>query len=385
SDRLNLVSFGNYDECVDVVDIHTDMAQSFSGKYCLVPLTWINDTFIFPNELFDDVRVPGSPRTLNLLRGFCIPSTCGAQDLVAGLQEYFDQDVVVTLSNQDCHTKNEKIYTLLDYVTIAVFSAFGIVVALSTAYDIMNKGARRELLLSFSLRRHGPKLLSADSSSDSMSALHGVRTLSSCWIVLGHHYFLVRDVSVPAINTVFINRVSVLNIQMIGTNGGLIEGGNEPPGSLKASKKDLVNVSQRDIAILNFIRNSTLFKRAFNCISYHVFAGRSWENMPLVNFAMAVDTFLLLSGLLVSYVFMKDMRRPDARFNIPLHYLHRYIRLTPVLAALMLIQLSLMDHLGSGPIWGTNVYQTELCRRNWWAALLYIQNYYSSDQTVSRK
>ncbi|XP_069694766.1 nose resistant to fluoxetine protein 6-like [Periplaneta americana] len=193
-------------------------------------------------------------------------------------------------------------------------------VALSTAYDVMNKGERRELLLSFSLRRHGSKLLSADTSSDSLPALHGVRSLSMCWIVLGHHYFLIKDVSAPAINIVFINRWV-----------------------------------------------------------------RSWENMPLVNFVMAVDTFLLLSGLLVAYVFLKQMRRPDAHFNIPLHYLHRYIRLTPVLAALMLIQLSLMDHLGSGPIWGTNVYQTELCRRNWWAALLYIQNYYSGDQTMKEK
>ncbi|XP_069696166.1 nose resistant to fluoxetine protein 6-like isoform X2 [Periplaneta americana] len=309
----NLVFFGNYDECVDVVDIHTDMAPPFSGKYCLVTLTWINDTFIFPNEQFDDIRLLGSPRTLSLRWGFCIPSTCGAQDLVAGLQEYFGQDVVVTLTDQDCHTKDEKIYTSLDCVAIAVFSAFGIVVVLSTAYDIMNKGDRRELLMSFSLRRHGSKLLSADTSRDSMPVLHGVRFLSMFWIVLGHRY--VISTTGPAINTVFTN---------------------------------------------SWVR--------------------SWENMPLVNFVMAVDTFLLLSGLLVAYVFLKQMRRPDARFNIPLHYLHRYIRLTPVMAALVLIQLSLMEHLGSGPMWSTNEFLTELCRKNWWATLLYIQNYYCGDQ-----
>ncbi|XP_069696161.1 nose resistant to fluoxetine protein 6-like isoform X1 [Periplaneta americana] len=308
----NLVSFGNYDECVDVVDIHTDTAQ-FSGKYCLVTLTWINDTFIFPNEMFNDVRVPGSPRTLSLRWGFCIPSTCGVQDLVPGLQEHFDQDVVVTLKVMDCHTKDEKIYTSLDCVAITVLSAFGIVVVLSTGYDIMNKGARRELLLSFSLRRHGAKLLSADTSSDSLPALHGVRSLSMFWIVLGHQYQI--NTGGPVINKVFIT-------------------------------------------------------------SYL----RSWERMPLVNFLMAVDTFLLLSGLLVAYVFLKQMRKPDARFNIPLHYLHRYIRLTPVLAVLLLIQLSLMDHLGSGPLWSGNEFITDTCRENWWAMLLYIQNYYYGEQ-----
>ncbi|XP_069694765.1 nose resistant to fluoxetine protein 6-like [Periplaneta americana] len=337
----NLVSFGNYDECVDVVDIHTDMAPPFSGKYCLLTLTWINDTFIFPNEIFNDVRVPGSPRTLSLRWGFCIPSTCGVQDLVPGLQEHFDRDVVVTLKDKDCHTKDEKIYTTLDCVAIAVFSAFGIVVVLSTVYDIMNKGARRELLLSFSLRLHGTKLLSADTSSDSLPVLHGVRSLSMFWIVLGHRYLI--NTGGPVINKVFI------------TSGWLLK-----VAKCKNSSAERQTVSGGSDVRLQY--------------------SRSWERMPLVNFRIAVDTFLLLSGLLVAYVFLKQMRRPDARFNIPLHYLHRYIRLTPVIAVLLLIQLSLMDHLGSGPLWSGNEFITDTCRENWWAMLLYIQNYYYGEQ-----
>lgn len=42
---------------------------------------------------------------------------------------------------------------------------------------------------------------------------------------------------------------------------------------------------------------------------------------------MAVDTFLLLSGLLVSYVWLKQMDgRKEKCFNVPLYYLHRYVR-----------------------------------------------------------
>jgi peptidoglycan/LPS O-acetylase OafA/YrhL len=49
--------------------------------------------------------------------------------------------------------------------------------------------------------------------------------------------------------------------------------------------------------------------------------------MIIVNSVLAVDTFLLLSGLLVAYVWLKDMeRRQEKCFNIPLYYVHRYIR-----------------------------------------------------------
>jgi peptidoglycan/LPS O-acetylase OafA/YrhL len=47
----------------------------------------------------------------------------------------------------------------------------------------------------------------------------------------------------------------------------------------------------------------------------------------IVNSVLAVDTFLLLSGLLVAYgqLGLVD-RRQKKFFNVPLYYLHRYIR-----------------------------------------------------------
>jgi len=49
--------------------------------------------------------------------------------------------------------------------------------------------------------------------------------------------------------------------------------------------------------------------------------------MVVVNGVLAVDTFLLLSGLLVAYVWFKRINeRQDRCFNVPLYYLHRYIR-----------------------------------------------------------
>lgn len=41
----NLFSIGNFDECIGVTDVQTDLGP-FSGKHCLAKLTWENDTFM---------------------------------------------------------------------------------------------------------------------------------------------------------------------------------------------------------------------------------------------------------------------------------------------------------------------------------------------------
>jgi hypothetical protein len=44
-----------------------------------------------------------------------------------------------------------------------------------------------------------------------------------------------------------------------------------------------------------------------------------------------------------------------------------------VVAALILINLGLILHFGSGPFW--DIFMKLYCKDNWWAAMLHIQNY----------
>lgn len=65
-------------------------------------------------------------------------------------------------------------------------------------------------------------------------------------------------------------------------------------------------------------------------------------------------------------------------------YIHRYLRLTPFLAISILFSVSLMRYFGNGPLWpNTITLLSKQCERNWWAALLYIQNYYNPIDVVS--
>ena len=96
----------------------------------------------------------------------------------------------------------------------------------------------------------------------------------------------------------------------------------------------------------------------------------------------AVDTFFLMSGFFMAYLFIKelDKRKGMSPLTVPLMYLHRYIRLTPLYAVVILVTSSLFVHLGSGPFWHGVAKFSDNCQKNWWANLLYINNMIDQDQ-----
>ncbi|KAK4876116.1 hypothetical protein RN001_012538 [Aquatica leii] len=91
---------------------------------------------------------------------------------------------------------------------------------------------------------------------------------------------------------------------------------------------------------------------------------------------LVVDTFFVISGMLVSYNYL-NFREKRLKFNILSYYIARILRLSPALFAIVLLNGTLMRHMGSGPIWPLmkNTLLVNNCRENWWTTLLYIQNY----------
>ena len=93
-----------------------------------------------------------------------------------------------------------------------------------------------------------------------------------------------------------------------------------------------------------------------------------------------VDSFFFLSGLLVAYLTLREMRRRAGRFPFLIYYLHRFLRLTPTYAFVLFFVWFLTMHLADGPIYHhvtwekSTVYQN--CREYWWTNLLYINNLY---------
>ncbi|XP_063927525.1 nose resistant to fluoxetine protein 6-like [Zophobas morio] len=99
------------------------------------------------------------------------------------------------------------------------------------------------------------------------------------------------------------------------------------------------------------------------------------HSMVLISATLSVDTFFTISGVLMSYGFMKTKYR-STRFNILFYYCHRYVRLTAPLVPVVLVSATLLKYLGSGPKWPYMfLYFQKNCQLYWWSTLLYVQNY----------
>lgn len=90
----------------------------------------------------------------------------------------------------------------------------------------------------------------------------------------------------------------------------------------------------------------------------------------IVNGSVSVDTFFLMSGLLVSFLLLRELDRTKGKFNVGLFYLHRYLRLTPVYAVILGFVATLMVYLGTGPNWYNVNLLSNACRISWWRQFL---------------
>ena len=86
---------------------------------------------------------------------------------------------------------------------------------------------------------------------------------------------------------------------------------------------------------------------------------------------IAVDTFFVMGGLLLTISTLKALDKKT--LNIPRMILHRYIRYTPVLAAIVLYIVSVAKFSIIGPINPDVV--IDPCVKYWWSTLLHVQNY----------
>lgn len=76
----------------------------------------------------------------------------------------------------------------------------------------------------------------------------------------------------------------------------------------------------------------------------------------------------------------------NGKINLPTLYLHRYVRLTPLLAVVFLVSMTLMRFLGDGPVWPIWIqFFSKPCETYWWSTLLYVQNYVNPRDFVSVK
>ena len=91
----------------------------------------------------------------------------------------------------------------------------------------------------------------------------------------------------------------------------------------------------------------------------------------LSSYNIAVDTFFIMGALLITLSILSALDKKT--LNVPKLILHRYLRYTPVLAAVLLYYVSISDLAFNGPV-PIGDYKAN-CKRYWWSTLLHVQNY----------
>ncbi|CAO4381665.1 unnamed protein product [Caenorhabditis nigoni] len=110
-----------------------------------------------------------------------------------------------------------------------------------------------------------------------------------------------------------------------------------------------------------------------------------WNHL-ILNAFVSVDTFFLLSGIVVAYLFFKNPLKKEqitSPITWTLFYVHRYLRLTPPLMIFIGFYIAYSEYIqGPTAAAGLNsiTYAVNGCKKTWWRNLLYINNFGDNTQ-----
>ncbi|ROT65861.1 putative nose resistant to fluoxetine protein 6-like [Penaeus vannamei] len=102
----------------------------------------------------------------------------------------------------------------------------------------------------------------------------------------------------------------------------------------------------------------------------------------IFNATVSTDSFLFLSGLLVSYGVLKEIKR-TGKLNIIMYIVHRLIRLTPPIAVVTLFLATVARFIPSGPLAPSVNTLYKSCSDNWWMDVLYVNNFLAFNATTN--
>ncbi|KAH8421540.1 hypothetical protein KR009_012229, partial [Drosophila setifemur] len=269
---------------------------------------------------------PTIAKAIILKTAVCFPASCSAAHMDTMLRRLFKQLLNVELSSElqivdeaTCQTAEQEPYDGLTIFTIVVLSILAALVALATLWDYFLSGNGRlpPLVKGFSARSNS-------------------RTL----------FKLVEPKSNPNVIDC-LHGIRALSFIWVVFGHDYIVYASSP------------NINLYDVL--------TWTKSVFSFLVTHGI--------------YAVDTFFFLSGLLLVVISLRSMDRTKGKLNIPMMYLHRYIRLTPILAMGILMYLCILPLLAQGPLHGVLGFDDYgKCKESWYLTLLYVQNYIGVDR-----
>ncbi|XP_053384254.1 nose resistant to fluoxetine protein 6-like isoform X2 [Mercenaria mercenaria] len=381
----NIFWLGRFEECLNTTATvfvgpnNTTPTHPFKGKYCKVGIP-LGPTQPPAAELGE----PDIPLG-ELQLGVCIPSSCSREDTLTLINSTLAlASSAVPLGNSSlqanvaiCHQENLKLDTRA-VVSITILSFLGFLVVVGTVYDVfvIHRFHASPEFDDLETDETEPLVLGSQNNSSSRNIKYR-----------GYNSIHTENESQHDAEKKHIQEEDeiglggkVLQAFSLYTNGSKLLSTHTGAGTLGAVNG--IRFISMSWVILghSYAFCAMIAKNIYPFIMGHV---KQFSFMTILNATVAVDTFFLLSGLLVAYLSLKEMKKVGGarKFKWGMFYFHRFWRLTPTYGLIMLLYIPLMRYMSSGPFWQQNGTEKDFCENNFWMNLLYINNLWHSRDT----
>ncbi|XP_069119757.1 nose resistant to fluoxetine protein 6-like [Argopecten irradians] len=341
----NIYWTGGYEECVAVegtvyVNITSDTGPQYQihARQCLGSLQL---------------------GKLEIYLGFCIPRRCSVEDANRLVNTAFSVFSNTLRINGMVCPEVETEYDTKAIVSLLICSIVGLMMVIGTGYDVIIVRRKDVEGNKVSSSVHTKVDDTGDSLNESTSLLNKTKTIK------------VKENDQGTIAKVLMS-FSVMS------NGERILSTAQAQGSLTAlNGMRFLSITW---VILGHCFMFALTSPTINPLRYADKVYHLWTFQAIVNALVSVDTFFTMSGLLLAYLFMKDIKK-NGKMNWPLFYFHRFWRLTPIYMLVLMIDANLTKYMGGdgGPVWPKDGIDSN-CEKWWWTNLLYINNLFSVEK-----
>ncbi|XP_076092316.1 O-acyltransferase like protein-like [Mytilus galloprovincialis] len=354
---------GDYDECIGI------SAEEFNGEYCLAKFYVTSLT----NPL---TRAKG----MEIHLGLCVPNTCSILDI----KNLFNS-VLPRMSNNtvfatggECKKQDQPI----DFKARIAFIVIGILVGLAiiaTTYDVVIQHMSKPKKNSWDLSDAHATTYDSAGNGHVNNGYEGEKNGPISDLSGQEHKYQfkepeksmsVEDPSTTPYKPGFLGKL-LLSFSVY-TNGAKILSTNQGSGTLTA-----VN-GIRFISMSWVILGHTYafgMNSAGNIATLIGALIKRKTFMAIINAEVSVDTFFALSGTLLTYVVLNQLKKQRGKLNWFMFYFHRFWRLTPPYMLILMMQVCISKYLGSGPMWANDGFNNQHCKDTWWWNLFYINNF----------
>ncbi|XP_067947839.1 O-acyltransferase like protein-like [Watersipora subatra] len=353
-------------------------------------------------KLPDSIKVPSQPgKTLYLRMGLCFPSSCGASDvklIMANLNVmgFMLPEVIESRCHADAPGSTGKFKTdALAITASAVMGALVLLVVICSIIDGICWYTPEDGLTWFS-NRHEPKMIvNIQGQSNKVMELTDLSKPNSYENVTNEQIangngLVHKDPGIEMPQTMTVETVMIvapapdsLVKKLIQTfslykNVTALFQTKQPKGAVRSL--DALRVFNMNWIILGhtYSMGAAFMQETLSNAKLAVEKVKDYTFMGVYSGMLAVDSYFFISGLLVSYLFLKTSAKNKGRWGpqLLIYYIHRLWRILPLYGILILVYAAFGQYLGSGPLFDWQSERVRDCNNNWWANLLFINNFY---------